>query len=176
MTLDFKKLLKNAIVKQMTIQHVEIPDRSIQIFKRDELITCQRITQRLQSIFGQNFMLDGDFWVFFSDQGSDVTFDKDFAEKTLFKVVNAGLGESANNMTEAELKMFSFEDDRDVPEKTTDDMDVTKDTDGDEANDRAVAGAIGGEESDEDVDDVLDESVEEPSSGEKFIFLKITMK
>lgn len=156
MTLNFKKLIRNQIKKQMAIQHWE---SNVQIFKRDEL--PDRVTSKIKEVFGENYILDADYLLFFS--GHDIT--KELAEKTIFKISNKALGEAANNMTENDIKVFGFKDDEtsaSYTDDTTDDVDRLSDPAADDANAAAI--------------DELTETVENPEPGEKFAFLKITMR
>lgn len=201
MTLEFKKLIINNIKKQMRIQHY---DANVQLFKRDEI--PEFVTNKIQKDFGQNYLLDADYLLFFSKKG----LTKDEVEKSVFKVVNAALGESANNSNPSDFKMFSLEQvsvDQKVPDKTIDDVDSLVDTDSDDVNNKVIDNIISSGSSDDDddeeeiekeinaeiessddeddeEDDVineeikseLDESVDSPEEGEKFVFVKITMK
>lgn len=156
MTLNFKKLLKNGITKQLQIQHVELPEDNVQIFKREELEQCEQVAGKMKSLYGENFLLDGDYMIFFSNAGTDIKFEGDFLKKTLFKVINFAAGNSANNMKEDEIRVFAFG----KPEKQSAPESPAEDADS--ANAAAISGML--------------ESVENPAAGEKFAFVKITMK
>ena len=65
----------------------------------------------------------------------------------MFKILNSALGQAANNMTDTDLKLVTLE---------------------------KPAGA--GDEPEAENGETVDESVENPEEGEKFMFLKVTMK
>ena len=65
----------------------------------------------------------------------------------MFKILNAALGNAANNMTDTDLKLVTLE---------------------------KPAGAD--DEPEAKSEESVDESVEDPEEGEKFMFLKVTMK
>lgn len=137
MTLDFKKLLVNAIRSQQSIQHFT---SNVQVFKRDEMPAW--VVEQIKSKFGESYVEDGDWWVWLSSK----ELSKDNRE-TAFKILNSALGQAANNMTDTDLKLVTLE---------------------------KPAGAEGepGAKSEE----AVDESVEDPEEGEKFMFLKVTLK
>jgi len=137
MTLDFKKLLINAVRRQQSIQHFT---SNVQAFKRDEM--PEWVVDQIKQKFGENYCEDGDWWIWLSSK----ELSKDDRE-TVFKVLNAALGQAANNMTETDLKLVTL----DKP-----------------------AGA--GDESEAKSEETVDESVEDPEEGEKFMFLKVTIK
>lgn len=157
MTLIFKKFIRNSILAQMKIQHF---DANVQVFKRGEI--PEKVMNKMQQLWGKNFGLDGDYWIFFS--GQNIT--QEIADKTLFKIANNALGRAANDMKENEIKVFWFKDDETadaVPEKTSDEVQSLADPGADDANSGAIS-------------DTMDESVDNPQPGEKFAFLKILMK
>jgi len=159
MTLNFKKFLRNQVLKQMRIQHW---DANVQVFKRDELPDF--VQQRIQKIFGENSLEDADWLVFASAPG----ITKKTAETTIFKIFNKALGEAANNMIPEEIKVFEFEDRAaPAPAETSDSVDRLTDPEAEAANQDAAAGALEGG---------LYETVESPEPGERFAFLKVTMK
>ena len=65
----------------------------------------------------------------------------------MFKVLNSALGQAANNMTDTDLKLVTLE---------------------------KPAGAS--DEPEAENGETVDESVEDPEEGEKFMFLKVSMK
>lgn len=140
MTLDFKKLLINAIRRQQAIQHFT---SNVQVFKRDEMPAW--VVEQIKQKFGDSYVEDGDWWVWLSSK----ELSKDNRE-TVFKILNSALGQAANNMTETDLKLVSLE----KPAGATDEPEAKA-----EAPEKGV-----------------DESVESPEEGEKFMFLKVTMK
>lgn len=177
MTLEFKKFIINNIKKQMSIQHY---NANVQIFKRDEL--PEQVKTKLQADFGNNYLLDADYLLFFS-KNDKIT--KDEIEKSIFKVVNAALGESANNSTPSDFKLFSFDGSKsndteksedNAPTETTDDVNSVTDNSADEINTQAIADVIQDDDIESQSTDKLDESLEEPTAGERFVFVKITMK
>lgn len=135
MTLDFKRLIVNAVSRQMAIQHFQA---NTQVFRREEM--PEWVVEQLQQKFGENYCEDGDWWVWLSSG----ELSKDNRE-TVFKVLNSALGQAANNMTETDLKLVRLE----KPAGASD----------------APAGKKG-----------VEESVEAPEKGERFMFLKITLK
>ena len=162
MTLDFKKLIRNAVKKQMTIQHYSC---NVQIFKREELPAG--VMSRIQSIEGVNAPLAGDYFLWFS--GKDIT--NDVIKNTIFKIANAALGEAANNLREGDIRMIDLVGGATEPERpkeTSDEVDSMVDPASDADNDAASGDLIGSAD--------VSESVESPVSGEKFCYLMITMK
>lgn len=146
MTLDFKKLVRNAVRKQMVIQHFEC---NVQIFKQGEL--PQGVEAKVQEAFGADFLADANYTLWFS--GRELT--REVATTTLFKIANKALGEAANSLAESDVKMVDLVPAKAVPQP---------EGDADEANSKAVADAL------------TSESVESPEPGERFAFVKITMK
>lgn len=137
MTLDFKKLLINAIQRQQSIQHFT---SNVQVFKRDEMPAW--VVEQIKSKFGESYTEDGDWWIWLSSK----ELSKDNRE-TVFKILNSALGQAANNMTDTDLKLVTLE---------------------------KPSGA--GDEPEPKSEETVDESVEDPEEGEKFMFLKVTMK
>ena len=135
MTLDFKKLLINAVRRQMSIQHFT---SNVQVFRKEELPAW--VTQQIKDKFGESYTEDGDWWIWLSSK----ELSKDNRE-TVFKILNAALGQAANNMTDTDLKLVTLEKPADA-------------------------------ENAEAPEETVDESVEDPEEGEKFMFLKVTMK
>lgn len=154
MTLDFKKLLKNALMKQMSIQHVDIKESNVQIFRREELASCEKVVSRLKELYGENFLLDADYWLFFS--GTNLT--KEMMDKQLFKVVNSAFQNSANDMKEQEMRMFTFDSDdvakADKPDAAIDDVNVVNTPDSDGQNVRAISDVIASD--DDGIDEIKD--------------------
>jgi len=144
MTLDFKKLIVNLVKKQMAIQHYEA---NVQVFRKNEMPAW--VVDQIKEKFGENYTEDSDVWVWLSS----TELSKDNRE-TVFKVLNAALGNAANNMTDTDLKLVTLEKPAGADDEPA-------------GNDEAP-----GEEPDADID----ESVESPEEGEKFMFLKVTMK
>lgn len=133
MTLIFKKFIRNSILAQMKIQHF---DANVQVFKRGEI--PEKVMNKMQQLWGKNFGLDGDYWIFFS--GQNIT--QEIADKTLFKIANNALGRAANDMKENEIKVFWFKPEETadaVPEKTSDEVQSLADPDADDANSGAIS-------------------------------------
>ena len=137
MTLDFKKLVTNLVKKQMSIQHYTA---NVQVFRKDEMPGW--VTEQIKEKFGESYTEDGDVWVWLSSK----ELSKDNRE-TVFKILNAALGNAANNMTDTDLQLVTLE---------------------------KPAGAD--DEPEAKSEESVDESVEDPEEGEKFMFLKVTMK
>lgn len=154
MTLDFKKLLKNALMKQMSIQHVDIKESNVQIFGREELASCGKVVSRLKELYGENFLLDADYWLFFS--GTNLT--KEMMDKQLFKVVNSAFQNSANDMKDQEMRMFTFDSDDvmnvDKPETAIDDVNIVNTPDTDGQNGRAISDVLASD--DDSIDEIKD--------------------
>lgn len=175
MTLDFKKLILNNVKKEMKVQHFE---SNCQIFKKQELPVS--VQQKIAALKGESFLADGDYTLWFS--GNNIT--KEIVEKTIFKIMNKACGSSANDSNENEFTMIdlgSGSGDAEAPTETPDDVPSMTSPAADDANSGAIGELVGtddGEDQDEDADeaDDLDESVESPAAGEKFVFIKITMK
>lgn len=176
MTLDFKKLIRNAVKKQMAIQHFGC---NVQIFKKEEL--PERVAARIRELKGETFLEDANYTLWFS--GNNIT--KETVEKTVFKIANKAMAESANDMNEKDLVLLDLGDGAAEPEPAADEAGGSEDADGalsdqeaDDANAEAAGALFGSGEEDDDADeaDDLDESVEEPAPGERFCFIKITMK
>lgn len=160
MTLDFKKMIRNMVRQQMSIQHFSC---NVQMFKKSELPS--KVQTKILGDFGESFLGDADYMLFFS--GQNLT--KDLARDTLFNIVNSALAKDANNMVPDEMKFFTYDakaqapvEEPEAPAEEEPVPDI-EDWDSDSANSDAVSDALG-------------ESVEAPEQGEKFVFVKITMK
>jgi hypothetical protein len=136
MTLDFKKLIVNAVKKQMAVQHFEC---NVQIFKKEEL--PEGVVAKLTKAFGDSFLLDANYTLWFS--GNNIT--KETVEKTLFKIANKAMGEAANNMNESDLKLVDLGNGTtpSAPQETSDDVDSMTSPDADAANAEAITGLVG---------------------------------
>ncbi len=178
MTLDFKKLVLNNVKKEMKVQHFT---SNCQIFKKDELPVS--VQQAVAKAKGESFLEDGDYTLWFSGPG----LTKEIVDKTVFKIMNKALGSSANDSSEADLTMIDLKPGAQAPapEDSVDDVPSIAEPEADEANSQAVGELVGTRQPedgpndlDDDADeaDDLDESVEAPVEGEKFVFVKITMK
>jgi len=159
MTLDFKKLIKNSILKQMKIQHFTA---NVEMFKKEEL--PEVVLHKIGETFGESFLQDADYTLWVS--GSNIT--KEVIKDSVFNIINDGLQRSANDMSESDIKVLDFGSTS--TSQSLDQADISGTT-SDEANDKAIANVLG-----DDLSQPVDESVESPAAGEKFCFLKITMK
>jgi len=61
MTLDFKKLVRNAVLGQMKVQHFEC---NAQLFKKDEL--PEQVAAAVGKAYGQDFLADANYTLWFS--------------------------------------------------------------------------------------------------------------
>ena len=136
MTLDFKKLIVNAVKKQMAVQHFEC---NVQIFKKEEL--PEGVVAKLTKAFGDSFLLDANYTLWFS--GNNIT--KEIVEKTIFKIANKAMGEAANNMNETDLKLVDLGNGTtpSAPQETPDDVDSMTSPEADAANADAITGLVG---------------------------------
>ena len=136
MTLDFKKLIVNAVKKQMAVQHFEC---NVQIFKKEEL--PEGVVAKLTKAFGDSFLLDANYTLWFS--GNNIT--RETVEKTLFKIANKAMGEAANNMNESDLKLVDLGNGTtpSAPQETPDDVDSMTSSDADVANAEAITDLVG---------------------------------
>lgn len=165
MTLDLKKLILNSIRKEQEIHHFE--QANVELFKKEELPS--KVVNRIRSMFGDTYLEDAQLILFFS--GNSDVINKENLKKYVFKVTNAAAGSSANDLNDDSFKLFSYEGDGTVVDdpKPADDGKKDEMTDpfpnpgADEANGEALA-------------DALSESVQDPHEGERFAFVKITMK
>lgn len=97
MTLDIKTLLTNLLKKQMTIQHFSAKTK---VFAPDAI--PERIKNKISDEFGEDFLLDANYIVFFR---GDI--NKEGMEK-LFNLTNKAFGEDANRLVEGDFKKISF--------------------------------------------------------------------
>ena len=149
MTLDFKKLIINAVKKQMAVQHFEC---NVQIFKKEEL--PENVAAKLAKAFGDSFLADANYTLWFS--GNNIT--KDTIEKTLFKIANKAMGEAANNMNESDLKLVNLGGGTtpSAPQDTTDDVETMADAGADAANADAISDLVGSEDEAKQDDETVD--------------------
>ena len=165
MTLDLKKLILNAIAREQSVHHFE--QANVELFKKEELPS--KVVNRIRSMFGDTYLEDAQLVLFFS--GDSSTINKENLKKYVFKITNSALGRAANDLGDDSFKLFSYEGDGTVVDdpKPADDgkkdemIDPFPDSGADEANGEALA-------------DALSESVQDPHAGERFAFVKITMK
>lgn len=176
MTLDVKALLKNLLKKQMSIQHFTA---KTEVFASKSL--PKRIKDKIVEEFGDQFLLDANYVVFFR---GDI--DKEGMKK-LFNLTNKAFGEDANRLTEGDFKKISFaagggeeaasgdptkEDkpsEEDAAEKAEDTAAPEEDADSTALDDEVDAIVNEDEES-------LDEDIQVDSTVDSYVFLKITTK
>jgi superfamily II helicase len=164
MTLDFKKLIKNSVLKQMKIQHFVA---NVEVFKKEEL--PEVILQKIRRVFGESFLQDANYTLWVS--GNNIT--KEVIKDSIFNIINDGLQRSANDMSDSDIKILDF--DNTATSQSLDQAGITG-TNADEVNDRAIADILGDDLTKKEDEKKVNESVEAPAPGEKFCFLKITMK
>lgn len=105
MTLDIPKFIKKTIEKQMTIQHY---DAIVKVFRKNSLPT--NIVQKIQQQFGDTYLEDSNFIVFYKGRINKKGLKK------LFNVTDKALGEDANRLTEGDFKIFKLNDSDDTTE------------------------------------------------------------
>ena len=169
MTLDIKVLLKNLLKKQMSIQHFTA---KTDVFSVKAIPA--RIKDKIKEEFGDQFLMDANYVVFFRGE-----INKDGIEK-LFNLTNKAFGEDANRLVQGDFKKISFaeaseeitpdvdeetpptkEKEPETPE-TTDDAETPIDTEVDKiVNEEKIK---------------LDEDIQIDSSVDSYVFLKITTK
>ena len=173
MTLDVKALLKNLLKKQMSIQHFTA--------KTDVFSTSavpKRIKDKIKDEFGEQFLADANYVVFFRGE-----VDKDGMKK-LFNLTNKAFGEDANRLVEGDFKKISFAaSDAAVPEEKPEDTEAPEDNETAEAPEDAEDKSTEDTTIDDEVDEIvnegqvkLDEDVNIDSSVDAYVFLKITTK
>lgn len=201
MTLDIKKLLKNQLKKQMTIQHFEIKS---DIFLPKSIPS--KIKDKIAEEFGDQFLLDAKYIAFFKGRVAKTDIKK------LFNLVNKAFGEDANRLTEGDFKRITFgkpaEPEKELekePEKKEDSKsddsgesdDSVESNDSEESDDSEENEESGIEEEPKkssedkktiDTDEIVDEEPEKQESEkldedtkikptpDAYVFLKITTK
>lgn len=189
MTLDIKKLLKNQLKKQMTIQHFEIKS---DIFLPKSIPS--KIKDKIAEEFGDQFLLDAKYVAFFKGR-----VDKTDIKK-LFNLVNKAFGEDANRLTEGDFKRITFgkpaEPEKELekePEKKEDSKsdDSVESDDSEENEESGIEEEPKKSSEDEktvDTDEIVDEEPEKQESEkldedtkikptpDAYVFLKITTK
>lgn len=168
MTLDFKRLITNQIQDQMDIQHFQC---KAQLFRRDELRPGWKVVRKITEKYGQNALLDADWLLFFAGRNIDSSMLKE--NGALFKIANAALGRAANSMAEGDFKLVDMDEKRPQNAPESADDQIERLVGGDDTDD---SGTVRSDPNAEAVADVLNESVESPEQGEKFAFIKITIK
>lgn len=172
MTLDIKALLKNLLKKQMSIQHFTA---KTDVFAVGAV--PKRIKDKIKEEFGDQFLLDANYVVFFR---GDINKD---GMKKLFNLTNKAFGEDANRLVEGDFKRISFAVDSSTDEEPKDDEEPVEEP---ENKEEAPAEEDVDHETstiDDEVDEIvnegkveLDEDIQIDSSVDAYVFLKITTK
>lgn len=198
MTLDVKKLLRNLLRKQMSIQHFTAKH---DVFEVDAIPS--KIKTKIHEEFGENYLLDADYVVFFRGK---MTSDQ---IKKLYNLTNKAFGEDANRLVEGDFKKISFvkstpsnteEETKETSDQPDDQLDqaevdepASEEAESDKPLDEEVMKILGeGKESmpetdetdetdiavvsEDDSTELIDEDVEIDSSINAYVFLKITIK
>lgn len=167
MTLDIKTLLKNLLKKQMSIQHFTA---KTDVFAVGAV--PKRIKDKIKEEFGDQFLLDANYVVFFR---GDINKD---GMKKLFNLTNKAFGEDANRLVEGDFKRISFAVDSSTDEEPKDDEEPVEEPENKEEDVDHDTSTI-----DDEVDEIvnegkveLDEDVQIDSSIDAYVFLKITTK
>lgn len=103
MTLDIAKWMTSSIKMQQSISH---NTTSFKVYKRKAIPS--RITDKLMSEFGEIFLNDADYVVFFKKDDLDFT-EKDKAK--LFQLLDKALGKGSNMLNKTDFESFSDGDD-----------------------------------------------------------------
>ncbi len=166
MTLDVKALLKNLLKKQMSIQHFTA---KTDVFAVGAV--PKRIKDKIKEEFGDQFLLDANYVVFFR---GDINKD---GMKKLFNLTNKAFGEDANRLVEGDFKRISFAVDSSTEEEPVEDPENKEEASAEEDVDHETSTI------DDEVDEIvnegkveLDEDVQIDSSVDAYVFLKITTK
>ena len=172
MTLDVKALLKNLLKKQMSIQHFTA---KTDVFAVGAV--PKRIKDKIKEEFGDQFLLDANYVVFFR---GDINKD---GMKKLFNLTNKAFGEDANRLVEGDFKRISFAaSSASIDEEPNDEEPPEEQESKEEAS---AEEDVNNETStiDDEVDEIvnegkveLDEDVQIDSSVDAYVFLKITTK
>lgn len=167
MTLDIKALLKNLLKKQMSIQHFTA---KTDVFAVGAI--PKRIKDKIKEEFGEQFLLDANYVVFFR---GDINKD---GMKKLFNLTNKAFGEDANRLVEGDFKRISFASTSSAEEEPSDDAETEEEPTESPENSSDETSTI-----DDEVDEIvnegkveLDEDVQVDSSVDAYVFLKITTK
>ena len=119
MTLDIKALLKNLLKKQMSIQHFTA---KTDVFGAGAI--PKRIKDKIKEEFGEQFLLDANYVVFFR---GDINKE---GMKKLFNLTNKAFGEDANRLVEGDFKKISFaattSNDAEVDDETPAEQEYTR--------------------------------------------------
>ena len=167
MTLDVKALLKNLLKKQMSIQHFTA---KTDVFAVGAV--PKRIKDKIKEEFGDQFLLDANYVVFFR---GDINKD---GMKKLFNLTNKAFGEDANRLVEGDFKRISFAMDSSTDEEPKDDEELVEEPENKEEDVDHETSTI-----DDEVDEIvnegkveLDEDIQIDSSVDAYVFLKVTTK
>lgn len=182
MTLDIKVLLKNLLKKQMSIQHFTA---KTEVFSSRAIPS--RIKRKIKAEFGDQFLLDANYVVFFRGNiGKEEL-------KKLFNLTNNALGEDANRLVEGDFKRISFtssssdaEDDSEVagPEDNEDAEDTSAEEPEEDAAPQEEEDDFDETPIDDEVEKIvnkgklkkLNEDTQIDPSVDAYVFLKITTK
>ena len=151
MTLDIKALLKNLLKKQMSIQHFTA---KTDVFGAGAI--PKRIKDKIKEEFGEQFLLDANYVVFFR---GDINKE---GMKKLFNLTNKAFGEDANRLVEGDFKKISFavatSDDAEIDEPSAEEEPPAKDAEeiSSEPEDEKPETTI-----DDEVDEIVNEEEEE---------------
>jgi hypothetical protein len=168
MTLDVKALLKNLLKKQMSIQHFTA---KTDVFAVGAV--PKRIKDKIKEEFGDQFLLDANYVVFFR---GDINKD---GMKKLFNLTNKAFGEDANRLVEGDFKRISFATASSTEEEPKDDEEPENKEEAPAEEDVDHETSTIDDEVDEIVNEgkvELDEDVQIDSSVDAYVFLKITTK
>ena len=168
MTLDVKALLKNLLKKQMSIQHFTA---KTDVFAVGAV--PKRIKDKIKEEFGDQFLLDANYVVFFR---GDINKD---GMKKLFNLTNKAFGEDANRLVEGDFKRISFATTSSTEEEPKDDEEPENKEEAPAEEDVDHETSTIDDEVDEIVNEgkvELDEDVQIDSSVDAYVFLKITTK
>ncbi len=162
MTLDIAKFMTNAIKMQMKIHHLDLHVKTAA--SKD---VPKSVDSMIKEEYGDTYLLDSNYIVFFWGAISKDTIDK------LFSVVDKALGESANRLTKSDFKKIG------AMSKSTEKTIVKTADEIDQLDEDAEAEDIEVAESTDDADIEDDEETEEVEievENDTYMFLKITTK
>lgn len=120
MTLNIAKYLKNLILKEAKISHFTV---KVDAGKIDQLHLDKK--QAIQKEYGDSYLQDSDYLIFFTKDDGWKSGDN----KKLFDLVNRGLGEDANGMTQNDFKQYVSDNSSDGSSDDTDDNDTDEEND-----------------------------------------------
>ena len=176
MTLDIKTLLKNLLKKQMSIQHFTA---KTDVFAVGAI--PKRIQDKIKDEFGEQYLLDSSYVVFFRGE-----INKEGMKK-LFNLTNKAFGEDANRLVEGDFKKISFasadSSTEEEPEEPEEEKDTEQPPEDEDSSSNSKENADDETTIDDEVDEIvnegevkLDEDIQIDSSVDAYVFLKITTK